>query len=281
MKMDPKKKKEIFGWVMYDFANSAFATTILAAVLPIYFASIVPANGVPIHLFGLKFTTAASSLWAYTVSLSMLLVAFSAPVLGSIADFSNSKKRFLFVYCYLGCLFTGLLFFVQTGDYWMAMVFFALGNIGFAGGNVFYNAFLRHITTEKEIDWVSGKGFAYGYLGGGLLLVINLVMITKYQWFGFSTKAMGTRASFATVGLWWAVFAIPIFLFVRERRNSVTLPDGKNYVSLGFSTLFKTLRKIGDFKEMVKFLIAFLIYNDGVQTVIAMATIYGATELKL
>lgn len=275
------KNREIFGWVMYDFANSSFATTILAAVLPIYFSSIIPREGVEFWLLERKIVLDASALWAYTISFSTLIVAVISPVLGAIADYSDSKKKFLFFYCYLGCLFSALLYFVKFGDYWMAVIFFALANIGFAGGNVFYNAFLPEIADMGEMDWISGKGYAYGYLGGGLLLVLNLLMIKRFSLFGIPNQEVGTRLSFISVGLWWGIFSIPLFAFVREKRKNLPMPGGRGYVYQGFNKIYITFKKIKNFNELVKFLISFLIYNDGIQTVVSMAVIFGRSALNL
>ena len=273
------KNREVFGWLIYDFANSAFATTILAGVLPLYFVSyVVPHEGISLGLFGLRFKTNASSLWAYSISISTLLVAIFAPVLGTIADLSHTRKKFLFTFCYLGCLCTGLLYFIKGGDYWAAIILFMLANIGFEGSNVFYNAFLRSIA-QGEIDWISGKGFAYGYLGGGIMLAINLLIIAKYQWFGLSSKEMGMRVSFLLVGLWWAIFSIPTFFFLKEHGNvSISL---RKEVYQGFLTIFKIIKRLGQHRQAARFLIAFLIYNEGIQTVIVIAIVFGAVELLL
>jgi UMF1 family MFS transporter len=271
------RQKTIFGWCMYDWANSAFATTILAAVLPIYFVSIVPERGVDITILGFTFHTFATPLWSYSVTIAMVIVALSAPILGAIADSSQSKRLFLICFTYLGALFTALLVTVGYGAYLRAMLFFIIALIGFAAGNVFYDAFLPEIAPEGEREYVSGKGFAYGYLGGGALLVINLLMIQRHGWFGIPDMAWGSRLSFLTVGVWWGVFAIPTFRLVRDQQvKGGTRP---RYIRQGFKTLAETLRKMRHFKELVKFLVSFLIYNDGIQTVIVMAVIFGKEEL--
>jgi UMF1 family MFS transporter len=270
-------KKTIFGWCMYDWANSAFATTILAAVLPIYFVSIVPEGGVDITILGITFHAFATPLWSFSITIAMVIVALSAPVLGAIADYSRAKRQFLIFYTYLGAVFTALLVTVGYGDYLRASLFFIIALIGFAGGNVFYNAFLPEIAPAGEREYVSGKGFAFGYLGGGLLLILNLLMIQKHAWFGISDAAWGSRLSFLTVGIWWGLFAIPTFRSVRDRKDKVVAKVW--YIRHGFKTLADTLRKMRHFKELVKFLISFLIYNDGVQTVIVMAAIFGREEL--
>ena len=278
--MDIAKKRELFGWSMYDFANSGYATTILASVLPIYFVSIVPEGGVSFILFGKSFLLKASAIWAYTLSFSLLLVALSSPIPGAIADFSGTKKKMLAIYCYTGSFFTALLYFVEQGDYLLAMFLFSVANIGFAGGNVFYNAFLPQIADENEIDWVSGKGFAYGYIGGGILLALNLLIITNYESFGLESRAMGSRISFLSVGVWWAVMSIPTFLFVRERKGTV-LPKRESYLAIGFKRIRKTIKEIRNYRQLTLFLVAFRIYNDGVQTVVVMASIFGREELGL
>ena len=278
--MDITKKRELFGWSMYDFANSGYATTIIASVLPIYFVSIVPEGGVSFNFLGNSILLKASALWAYTMSFSLLLVALSSPILGAIADFSGSKKKLLAIYCYTGAFFTALLYFVEQGDYLLAMFLFMVANIGFAGGNVFYNAFLPQIADENEVAWISGKGFAYGYIGGGILLALNLLMITNYEWFGLESKAMGSRISFISVGVWWAVMSIPTFLFVREREGS-KIQKNVSYLAIGFKTIRKTIKEIKNYRQLTLFLVAFLIYNDGVQTVVVMASIFGKEELGL
>jgi UMF1 family MFS transporter len=262
---------------MYDWANSSFATTILAAIFPIYFVSIVPQGGVDITILGFTFHTFATPLWSYSITGAMVIVALSAPILGAIADSSRGKRRFLIFYTYLGALFTALLVTVGYGDYLLASFFFIVATIGFAGGNVFYDAFLPEIAPEGEREYVSGKGFAYGYLGGGLLLVINLLMIQQHGWFGIPDMAWGSRLSFLTVGIWWGAFAVPTFLYVRDRQGRATTHP--RYIRQGFKTLTETLRKMRQFKELLKFLVSFLVYNDGVQTVIVMAAIFGREEL--
>ena len=270
-------KKTIFGWCMYDWANSAFATTIMAAVLPIYFVAIVPEGGVDITFLGCTFHLFATPLWSFSIAIAMVITALSAPILGAIADYSRAKRQFLIFYTYLGAVFTALLVTVGYGDYLRALLFFIIALIGFAGGMVFYNAFLPEIAPEGEREYVSGKGFAYGYLGGGILLILNLLMIEKHAWFGIPDQAWGSRLSFLTVGIWWGVFAIPTFLYVRDKKDKVA--KHVRYIRHGFKTLADTFRKLRHFTELLKFLISFLIYNDGVQTVIVMAVIFGREEL--
>ena len=276
-----RKKRAIFAWCMYDWANSAFATTILAAILPVYFASLVPEEGIAVQCGPLSLSTTASALWAYGISLSLLLTALAAPILGAVADLSGSKKRFLFGFTYAGAALTSLLYFVRAGDYWLCLGLFVAANIGFAGSMPFYNAFLPEVAPEGKIDWVSGKGYAFGYIGGGLLLALQVLMITYHESLGIPDSSMSIRISLASVGLWWGLFAIPIFLWVPEVRRFHNRAGDFSYFTHGFSRFFNTLRSFGRYRDLLWFLVAFLVYNDGIQTVIAMAAIFGKTALDL
>jgi UMF1 family MFS transporter len=266
---------------MYDWANSAFATTILAAILPVYFASLVPEGGISLRWGPVSVTTSASGLWAYTISLSLLVTALSAPILGALADFSRSKKRFLGVFTYTGAFFSLLLYFVQPGDWLLCLVLFMVANIGFAGSMPFYNAFLPQVARGTEMDWVSGKGYAFGYLGGGLLLGVHVLVITYHDVFCIPDQDLSIRISLASVGIWWGLFAVPLFLWVPEP-PTIKNPSGDvSYLRYGFRRFFKTLKCFGNYRDLLWFLVAFLIYNDGIQTVIAMAAIFGKTALGL
>lgn len=266
---------------MYDWANSAFATSVLAAILPVYFATLVPPEGVTVRWGSLKFTASASGLWAYGISFSVLMVALGAPILGALADFSSSKKKFLCAFTYTGALFTSLLYCVQEGDWLFCLGLFAVANVGFAGGMPFYNAFLPKIASEKEIDWISAKGYAFGYAGGGLLLALHVLMISCYDTFGFTDRSMIIRICLASVGIWWGLFAVPVFLWVPEAGRLQEKPVRFSYVRYGFIRFFKTLKSFGNYRDLLWFLAAFLIYNDGIQTVIGMAAIFGKTALGL
>jgi len=275
----PVQKREIFGWAMYDFANSAFATTILAVIFNQYFATIVAGGERGVEFFGFRLHGAA--LFTFSVALSMAISAVLSPFLGAVADASASKKRFLMVFCYTAILFTGLLYFVHAGNYWRGAVFFIIANIGFAGGNVYYNAFLPEISTDENIGRISGLGWALGYIGGGALLAINLLMLKYPERLGFQTGYFTVQNCFFSVAIWWFVFSLPTFLFLRERAQK-TLPSiGKSYFSEGYQRLQHTFRRIKTFKELTKFLVAYLIYNDGIETVIVMASIFGAEVLKM
>ncbi len=261
-----EKKKAIFGWVMYDWANSAFATTVMAAILPVYYHKIATGGG----LEGAK----ATAYWAYTAFVALALVAILSPILGAIADQRGGKKRFLTAFALLGIFGTALLYFVYTGDWLKASLFYILGNVGFAGANVFYDSLLPHITTDDEVDLVSTWGYAAGYLGGGLLLAVNLAMIMLAP---EGQTGFMTRLSFLTVAVWWFLFTIPLWKWVPEPPH-VARPElaGVNPVVAGFRQLVDTFVHIRRYRELFKFLIAFWLYNDGISTIIKMATIYGA-----
>ncbi len=260
---DPGHQRAIRSWVMYDWANSAFATTIMAAVLPVFFAE-VAAKGRP----------GASVFWGYTQSAAMLAVALIVPVLGAIADYSSSKVRFLRIFSLLGIFSTGLLYFVKTGDYILCALLYMIGVIGFSGGNVFYDSLLPDVAEPDEVDYVSSKGFAFGYLGGGILLALNLLMIQAPKLLGIPDTVTGTRLAFVTVAVWWLIFSIPLFRNVKERIHSAP-QAGVSYVAVAFGRLGQTLREMRRYRDLTKFIFAFWLYNDGINTIITMATIYG------
>ncbi len=277
MDSNPSKKKSWFGWCMYDWANSAFATVILAAVLPVYFVALVPEEGARISLLGFTHTTRASSLWGYAVSCSMLIVAVTSPYLGSLADRLNSHRKFLFSYCYVGCICTSLLFFATPGRYLFASILFILSNICFAGGNVFYNAFLPKLAQNHELDRLSSKGFAYGYIGGGIALLFVFAMIQGYSFLGFPDKGAASRAGFLLTGIWWFVFSFPAFRYVRIPPISKKT-DKRIRGIRGYFRIFSEIKK---YPNLLLFLVAFLCYNDGIQTIIVVAAIFGREELAL
>jgi len=251
---------------MYDWANSAFATTIMAAVLPSFYSSVASAN--------LEKTT-ASSYWGYTNTVAMLIIAFSAPLLGAIADHKGNKKRFLGWFAFGGILATALMIFISKGDWVIASILYIFGRIGFAGSNIFYNSLLPHIVDNDRVDRVSATGYAYGYLGGGLLLSINLLMIMKPGMFGISNAEWGVRLSFLTVAVWWALFSLPLLINVPEPVSRETTKDTFKSIDEGFKRLRGTFKEIKQYRELVKFLFAYWLYNDGIGTIIIMAVIFG------
>ena len=223
-----------------------------------------------------------SSVWGYLVSVSMLLVAVSAPVLGAIADLRGSRKRFLFLFCYAGVVATGFLFLVGPGDIWLAIVFYLLASACLEWSLALYNSFLPEIAPREQMGRISGFGWALGYVGGVLCLVFAMAMIRWPDWFGIpDSEYLPVRATVLLVALWWGLFSIPTFLWLRERSTGRELPPGTSYLRVGLQRLLHTFRKINQFQELGKFLVAFLIYNDGVQTVIVMAAIFGAEVLGM
>jgi UMF1 family MFS transporter len=282
MAVGVKNKRERFGWCLYDWANSAFATTILAAVLPIYFAgSVVPKQGVELTLLGYKGCLSATSLWGYAGGLTALLIMVSAPVLGGIADHSNRKKAFLIAFCYSGSAMTTLFFFSGPGDVFYTLFLFCVAHYCFVGGNVFYDAFLPFLSKGKDMDRLSGQGYALGYFGGGLLLALNVFFIQGSQKIGVP-KEMAVRLSLASAGIWWALFGTMAFFMFQEERLSEARDTSLCRAALaGLLKAWQTTRMITKYKQILIFLVAYMIYNDGVQTVIKMASIYGKDELHL
>jgi len=258
------KKQIINAWCMYDWANSAFATTIMAAVLPVYYSAVAGST--------LPSQATATQYWSLGLSLSLLVVALLSPILGTISDVSRSKKRFLATFVGLGVFGTGLLVLVGEGDWLMASIFFVMGRIGFTSANVFYDALLPHVvSSSEEQDRVSARGYAMGYLGGGLLLAVNVVMINLLP------GTWGSRLSFLSVAIWWAIFTIPVLRRVAEPPSAAEpLAPGANAIAASFRQLKEVLADIRRYRELFKYLVAFLIYNDAIGTIIGVASIYGA-----
>jgi UMF1 family MFS transporter len=259
---------------MYDWANSAFATTILAAVLPIYYSQVAGST--------LPSEATATAYWSLGLSISLFIAAVLSPVLGTVSDVMRAKKRFLALFAGIGILATALLVLVTTGDWLLASILAILGRVGFNGSITFYDALLPHVAREDDRDRVSARGYALGYLGGGLLLAINVVMIALLP------GTWGPRLSFLSVAIWWAVFSIPLFRRVPEPpAATAALAPGQNIWTVSFGRLRDTLLDIRRYRQLFKYLVAFLIYNDGIGTIIGVAAIYGAelgfgsTELVL
>ncbi|MFH1008072.1 MAG: MFS transporter [Candidatus Latescibacterota bacterium] len=262
-----QRRKVIWAWWSYDWANSAFATSILATLLPYYYRTVAGAS-----LSGNR----ATIYWGYTVSIALFLIAVSAPILGAIGDHTGSRKPFLAFLAGLGAFTTGSLVFVGSGDWLLASVLFVVSNMAFAGANIFYDSLLPHIAGPQEIDRVSAKGYALGYLGGGLLLALHFSWIAFPEIFFLGSAQRAIRASFLSVCLWWILFSIPILRWVPEpSRGSHTGNTGHPILG-GFRSLRQTFREIRRYREVTKFLIAFWLYSDGIGTIIKMATIYGS-----
>lgn len=258
-------KRQVWAWTMYDWANSSFATTVMGAVLPNYFGTYIATEG-------------AVPLWGYAVAIGSLIAAILSPVLGAMADFKASKKLFLSIFAALGIISTGALFMVRTpADTTLCIILYILGTVGFAGSLVFYDGLLPHVAHEDEVDQVSSKGYAMGYIGGGLLLLVNVLMIM----FGpkllpnmdpdAATQLM-MRLCLASVAIWWAVFSIPLFKHVKEPKAMAQSNElGQNVVKVGLTRFFTALREIHHYPDLFWFLLTFFIYANGIGTIITMA----------
>jgi UMF1 family MFS transporter len=250
---------------MYDWANSAFAVVMVTAILPVYYRELVlNAGGAPAD---------ATAYWAYTNSMSLLLVALVGPFLGATADAIGGKKLFLSIALFLGVLGSAALAWVRNDNFILASLIFSVANLGFAGGNIFYEALLPHIARADDLDRVSARGYAFGYLGGGLLLFIDVLWLFRPDWFGMPDRAFAVRACFVSVALWWAVFSLP--LLRRSIGRESIQKNGGGAIVNGFVRLCATLRQVRRYRQMALFLLAFWIYNDGISTIIKLAAAYG------
>ncbi len=261
-------------WCLYDWANSAFATTVMAALFPPFFSSLAQVAGAS--------PNEATAYWGYITAGTLLVIALCAPVLGVIADLGGTRKRFL-AYFALGGIFATALMSTLGEDTWRAAaVLYVLANFGFSGSFIFYESLLPQLASGKEMDRLSSRAYSLGYAGGGLLLILNLLMVTKPEWFGMPSTAFAVRASFVTVALWWGAFSIPLFRNVPEPRFVASDSDSANPGGIRpdlrttFARLAQTFREIRSYRQLTLFLAAYWIYNDGIGTIVKMATIYGA-----
>lgn len=263
--MQQDSKKAIFGWAMYDWANSAFSTTIIAVFFPIFFKTFW-SKGVDVN--------ASTAGLAVANSIAGLVVAVLAPVVGAIADRGGAKKRFLLFFACIGIAMTSSLFFVSQGQWFLAIALYVFASAGFEGGNVFYDSLITGVASEKKMNSVSALGYSLGYLGGGLLLAINIWMAFRPDFFGFSDATQAGRFAILSVGIWWAVFSVPLILFVKEPET----PDavaGLAAVKAGFRQLQETFEELRHMKTIFLFLLAYWLYIDGVHTMVRMAMDYG------
>ena len=261
-------KKTIHAWCMYDWANSAFATTIMAALFPPFYRSLVIKAGFAENM--------ATAYWGYTTATALLMVALAAPALGAISDHTGGKKRYVAFFAGLGILSTSSFVFIGPDAWLFASHLFVIGNIGFAGANVFYESLLPHLARLRDIDQISARGYALGYLGGGFLLLLNVMWVMKPGMFGMPDKGFAVKASFVSVAVWWGLFSIPLFRRVPEPATSKKTDFHPNPIRAGFSRLAETCREISQYRQLLIFLAAFWIYNDGIGTIIKMATAYGS-----
>ena len=274
-------KREQVGWCMYDFANSAFYTTVITLFLGPYLAVLASnaadASGY-VHPLGIPIY--ARSFWSYAVSLSVVLQVIFLPMVGAVADFGRRKKEVLGATAYLGALATIAMYFLEDSDYLLGGLLFLIANVAFGAAEVIYNSFLPEIAAPADRDTVSSKGYAYGYIGGGVLLALNLMLFLSAKKIGI-TEGLAVRISLGSAGAWWALFTIPTLLALRNRGPAHRLARGQNAVSTVVRQLGHTLKEVGRYPQTAIFLIAYLLYNDAIQTVIALSSQFGSDELKI
>ncbi len=276
--MEQNNPKVIHGWAMYDWANSVYSLVITTALFPIYYNAATEATfgGDMVQFFGI--TLDKTALYSYSLSVSFWIIAVISPLLSGMADYGGKKRQFLQFFTYMGALACMTLFFFTGANVELAILASLIASIGFAGGQLFYNAFLPEVASPDRVDAVSAKGFAYGYVGSVILLILNLVLIEKYNWFGFESKALPTRLSFLMVGFWWVLFAQIPFRVLRD--NPAHTHKG-NLLKKGFEEVLKVWAYIKQDASMRMYLLAFFFFNMGVQTIMLLATSFGQEELGL
>ncbi len=257
--------KKIFAWAFYDWANSAFAASVMAAFFPVFFREYWNVD-----------SDASQSTFRLGIanSLSSLVVVLLAPILGAIADQGGKRRQFLFTFAFLGILMTGCLYMVERGDWMLAMLVYVLATVGFSASNTFYDSLLVDITTADNVDFVSALGYSLGYLGGGLLFAFNIYMVVSPETFNLPDSTTAVRYAFLSVALWWALFSIPTLLFVKEQPRT-TYARGWRAVTAGYHQLAQTVRQVRQLRPTLLFLVAYWLYIDGVDTIVRMAVDYG------
>ena len=260
-----ENKRAVWSWAFYDWGNSAYSTTVMAGFFPLFFKEYWADPHNP---------NQSTFYLGMANSIASIVVASLAPLLGSIADQGSAKKKFLTFFAFLGVIMTGGLWMVSQGNWQMAVLFYVMATIGFASGNVFYDSLLPGLASEERVDVVSSLGFGLGYLGGGLLFLVNVFMYLKPEIFGISDGATAIKLSFLSVAVWWAVFTIPLILFVPEPKNYESVKI-KNAIQMGWIQLIQTFKEIRNMKVVGTFLLAYFFYIDGVDTIIKMAVDYG------
>lgn len=286
-------RKEIFGWMMYDWANSAFYTTVVAVMISPYLIGLAEAamcQGVPDNLlqnhpcrdgviFDLFFfNVTPKGFPAFCLSISVVSMVFFLPFLGAVADYTHLKKRLMAIFCYVGVLASSALFFVTGNSYLIVGFLLIVSNMCFAAANVFYNAFLIDIATEDNRDRVSSYGYGAGYLGGVIMLVLNLLLVNNAEAIGIS-KGFAVRISILSASLWWGIFSIITFYLIKTRASVKEIPPDKKLVTVGFSELWETIKELRRLRYTMIFLAAYLFYNDGIQTVILQSSAFLSNEL--
>ena len=279
--LDKNDPREIFGWKMYDWANSAFYTTVVGALFSPYITRLAQdavGKGGTVMNLGFLGSVTAESFPTLCVSISVGAQVLFLPILGALGDYSNLKKRLMAVFCYTAVIANALLFFISGNLYLLGGLLFIIANVCFGASIVFYNAFLPEIATEDQTDKVSSRGFAYGYFGGGLLLALNLILVLGAESLGISA-GMAVRLSFLSAALWWGGFAIITFRRLKTREAAKALPPDQNLLTAGFVELRSTFKELKRLPHTLKYLIVYLIYNDGIQTVIFASSVFLEQEL--
>lgn len=281
MELKKNDRREVFGWLMYDWANSAFYTTVIGVLLGPYLTSLAQAtvgeNGVIFNFGGLGSVT-AKNLFSLSITISVFCQVLFLPILGAVADYSNLKKRLMAFFCYLGVAASGSLFFITENNYIFGSVLLIVANLSFGAANIFYNAYLVDITTEDRRDFISSYGFASGYVGGIIMLLLNILLVQNAEALGLTT-GLAVRLALVSASLWWGLFALFTFFFLKPRGAIKQLPENKNIVSMGFGELGKTFKELKRLRRTAQFLIACFCYNNGIQTVITSASVFLAQEL--
>jgi MFS transporter, UMF1 family len=259
-------RRPVVAWALCDWANSAFATTVMAGFFPLFFKQYWNDAGVS--------ATESTFRLGLANGFASIVVALLAPLIGAIADKGGARLKLLALFTVLGAAMTTALFWVEKGDWVMASVFYVAASLGFWGGNQFYDSLLTDVSEERDYDLVSGYGYSLGYLGGGLLFLVNVLMVTKPAMFGIADAGEAVRLSFVTVGVWWVLFTVPVLLWVKESRAADALPFGAA-IRAGAKELASTIRHLRGDKTLLWFLLAYWFYIDGVNTIIKMAVDYG------
>ncbi|MFA5872937.1 MAG: MFS transporter [Anaerolineales bacterium] len=274
-------KREIFGWAMYDWANSAFSTTVGTVFLGPYLATlaqkaaITSQDGVA-RIWGVPI--APDSFFPYCISISVGMQVLFLPILGAIADYSHRRKQMMQLFATIGAIATILMFFTTAPVWWLGGLLFVVANLAFGAAMVFYNSYLPDIASEDQRDRVSSYGWAMGYLGDGLLLILNLAFYLMSDKLGVP-KDLAVRINLASAGIWWLSFAFFTWARLRTRHAIKQLPKGETYARVGFRQLWSTVKEMKNFPETLKYLLAYFLYNDGIQTVIAVSSTFAAAPL--
>ena len=257
--------REKFSWSLYDWANSVFATTVLAGFFPLFFKS---------FWAGDLDDATSTALLGTVSSVAGLIIVLIAPILGAMADLSRNKKLFLLIFALLGIISTSILFFISYGFWEWSLIIFGLSIIGFSGANIFYDSLLIDVSSDEDRNYVSSMGYALGYLGGGILFLINVLMYLYPSYFNLNSQTEGILYSFLSVALWWLVFSMPLFLFVQQKKIN-DIADFKNPFKQSFIRVLNTFREIKKYKAVLIFLIAYWFYIDAIDTIVRMAVAYG------